>query len=164
MRTLTTQIGFVMIAVTAPGINSVFEWKKFWERKWMANLLGQSREGMRLATCGSSGHHPRLVFWACCSFNGLKLKPNDINVTWLTHKRKYSPQLDAFPAMLGPTPRYSPFHPSCTLISRREYHICLPIPPFGLLVAIWNFTLSRSSGCMHNTATTPAPSPAAAWS
>src|SRR5882762_6599185 len=66
--------------------------------------------------------------------------------------------------MLGPTPRYKPFHPSCTLMSRKECHICFPMPPCGLLVATWSLTLSRSSGCMHSTATTPAPSPAAAWS
>jgi hypothetical protein len=61
MRTLTTQIGFVMIAVTAPVYQWCIRMKEIETRKWMANLLGQNREGMRLATYGISGHHLRLV-------------------------------------------------------------------------------------------------------
>lgn len=34
-----------------------------------------------------------------------------LNLFIKTYKRKYSPQLDALPAMFGPTPRYNPLMP-----------------------------------------------------
>ncbi len=66
--------------------------------------------------------------------------------------------------MFGPTPRYNPFHPCCCWMSLRANQMCFPRPPRGAVSDVWNLTLSRSSGFMHNVATTPAPIPAAAWS
>lgn len=82
----------------------------------------------------------------------------------MTYNRKYKPQLDAFPAILGPSPRYSPLHPWLWWMSRNESQICFPSPPIGFAVVTWNLIFKRSSGFIHSVVTTPAPSPAAAWS
>jgi hypothetical protein len=65
MRTLTTHIGLVMIAVTAPeqrkGKSLVSNVGESPSDEWIANSLVQNREGMLRETCESLDHPRRRV-------------------------------------------------------------------------------------------------------